>query len=80
MALRKHSMRRSQGLLGSFQLLTLHHGPVFTASRLVARLRLESHVQNPKGGELFVGKLKPEEILVEDWSDTDVQIVRLTCV
>jgi len=23
--------------------------------------------------------VKPEEILVEAWSDTDVQIVRLTC-
>jgi len=28
---------------------------------------------------MFVCMVKPEEILVEAWSDTDVQIVRLTC-
>lgn len=45
-----------------------------------AHTSFESHEQNPKGGELFMSRLKPGEILVEDRSDTDVQIVRLTWV
>ena len=31
---------------------------------------------DPKDGELCLGKLKPEETLVEDCSDSDVQIDR----
>ena len=34
----------------------------------------------PKDGELCLGKLKPEETLVEDCSDSDVQIDRQTWV
>ena len=35
---------------------------------------------DPKDGDLFVCMVKPEEILVEACSDTDVQIVRQTWV
>ena len=38
----------------------------------------EVHRFDPKEGELYLCRLKPEEILVEDRSDTDVQIVRQT--
>ena len=31
--------------------------------------------QDPKDGELYLNKVKPEETLVEACSDTDVQIV-----
>ena len=34
----------------------------------------------PKDGELCLGKLKPEETLVEDCSDSEVQIDRQTWV
>jgi hypothetical protein len=34
----------------------------------------------PKDGELFLGKTKPEETLVEVCSDSDVQIDRQTWV
>ena len=33
---------------------------------------------DPQDGELYLGRVKPEETLVEARSDTDVQIVRLT--
>ena len=36
--------------------------------------------KDPKDGELCVHRVKPEEILVEARSDTDVQIVRQMCV
>ena len=36
--------------------------------------------RDPKGGELCLGRAKPEETLVEARSDTDVQIVRRTWV
>ena len=35
---------------------------------------------DPKDGELCLGKFKPEETLVEDCSDSDVQIDRQTWV
>jgi len=38
----------------------------------------EVHRFDPKEDELYLCRLKPEEILVEDRSDTDVQIVRRT--
>jgi len=34
--------------------------------------------EDPKDGELCLGRMKPGEILVEVRSDTDVQIVRQT--
>ena len=33
---------------------------------------------DPKDGELYLSRVKPEETLVEARSDTDVQIVRQT--
>jgi len=36
--------------------------------------------EDPKDSELCVRSVKPGEILVEARSDTDVQIVRQTCV
>ena len=38
----------------------------------------EVHWYDPKEDELYLCRLKPEEIPVEDRSDTDVQIVRRT--
>ena len=35
---------------------------------------------NPKDGELYVSRVKPEETLVEARSDSDVQIDHQTCV
>ena len=49
--------------------------------RYVARLAGRSREMpdwDPKDGELCLGKLKPEETLVEDCSDSDVQIDRQT--
>ena len=49
--------------------------------RYVARLAGRSKEMpdwDPKDGELCLGKLKPEETLVEDCSDSDVQIDRQT--
>ncbi|KPO15117.1 hypothetical protein VM39_06030, partial [Escherichia coli] len=37
---------------------------------------LEHTCWDPKDGELCLGRLKSEETLMEDRSDTDVQIVR----
>ena len=34
---------------------------------------------DPKGGELFLGKLTSEETLTEDLCVTDVQFVHFTC-
>ena len=38
---------------------------------------VEREYWDPKGGELCLGKIKPEETLVEVCSNTDVQIVCL---
>jgi hypothetical protein len=35
---------------------------------------------DPKDGELYVSRMKPEETLVEVRNGSDVQIDRLTCV
>ena len=43
---------------------------------LVARSELEHACCDPKDSELCLHRVKPEEILVEARSDTDVQIVR----
>ena len=40
------------------------------------RFELEHTCWDPKDGELCLHRVKPEEILVEARSDTDVQIVR----
>ena len=40
----------------------------------------EHTCRDPKDGELCLGRMKPEETLVEVRSDTDVQIVRLSWV
>ncbi len=34
---------------------------------------------DPKGGELFLGKLKSEETLIKGLCVTDVQFVHFTC-
>ena len=44
------------------------------------RFEYEHICWDPKDGDLCVGRVKPGETLVEARSDTDVQIVRLTCV
>ena len=49
-------------------------------SDLLWSTQQESTRWDPKDGELCLCRLKPGEILVEDRSDTDVQIVRLTWV
>ena len=53
-----------------------------TIDRSIACERFESEhtCWDPKDGELCLSGAKPEETLVEDRSDTDVQIVRLTWV
>ena len=38
----------------------------------------EHNLLDPKGGDLYLSWVKPEETLVEARSDTDVQIVRRT--
>ena len=43
---------------------------------VVDRFEQEHTRWDPKDGELFSSRVKPEEILVEARSDTDVQIVR----
>ncbi|CAK8696415.1 unnamed protein product [Clavelina lepadiformis] len=50
-----------------------HHRPILSACRGVER---ERACRDPKDGELCLKRLKPEETLVEDRSDSDVQIDR----
>jgi len=50
------------------------------ALRSLMSVTAEQNVKDPKDGELCMGKAKPGETLVEAWRDTDVQIVRKTCV
>jgi len=40
----------------------------------------EHACQDPKVGELYLSRAKPEETLVDARSDTDVQIIHLTWV
>ena len=47
---------------------------------LVSEAELERTRWDPKDGELCLSRLKPEETLVEDRSDSDVQIDRQTWV
>jgi len=46
------------------------------------RARKQSNINpfDPKDGELCLSRVKPFERVVEARRDTDVQIVRLTCV
>jgi hypothetical protein len=44
------------------------------------RFEPERICQDPKDCELWVTRTKPEETLVEVRSDTDVQIVHLSCL
>ncbi len=44
------------------------------------RFERERACWDPKDCELWVTRMKPEETLVEVRSDTDVQIVRLSCL
>ena len=44
------------------------------------RFELEHACWDPKDGELCPNRVKPGETLVEARIDTDVQIVRQTCV
>ena len=44
------------------------------------RFELERICWDPKDCELWVTRTKPEETLVEVRSDTDVQIVHLSCL
>ncbi|PKA45999.1 hypothetical protein AXF42_Ash019760 [Apostasia shenzhenica] len=54
-----------------------HHRPT---PILCEGFEWEHVCRDPKDGELCLSGAKPEETLVEARSDTDVQIVRLTCV
>ena len=54
-----------------------HHWPV---SNLTAEAEQERARWDPKDGELCLSRSKPEETLVEDRSDSDVQIDRQTWV
>ncbi len=55
----------------------VHHGPILTVYSRVAEERTR---WDPKDGELFLSRTKPEETLVEVRSGSDVQIDRLTWV
>ena len=48
--------------------------------RIVGEAEQERARWDPKDGELCLSRSKPEETLVEDRSDSDVQIDRLTWV
>jgi hypothetical protein len=50
------------------------HGPILTAC---SGVEVERTRCDPKDGELFLSRMKPEETLVEVRSDSDVQIDRL---
>jgi len=58
--------------------LRMHHRP--TMIPLVERFEQEHIRCDPKDGELFPSRVKPEEILVEARSDSDAQIDRQTWV
>ena len=53
--------------------LGVHHRPILMSSD---GFEYERSCWDPKDGELCLHRVKPEEILVEARSDTDVQIVR----
>ena len=50
---------------------------VGTDLNLRREVEYEQVCWDPKDGELYLGRVKPGETLVEARSDTDVQIVRL---
>ena len=54
--------------------------PRIAGRSLAGGVESERSRWDPKDGELSVSRTKPEETPVEVRSDTDVQIVRLTCV
>ena len=54
-------------------LVTAHHGPVFTAC---SKAEVERTGCDPKDGELYLIRTKPEETLVEVRIGSDVQIDR----
>ena len=56
----------------------MHHRPAMIP--LVERSEQELKRWDPKDGELFPRRVKPEEILVEARSDSDAQIDRQTWV
>jgi hypothetical protein len=56
----------------------MHHRP--TMIPLVERFEQKHTRWDPKDGELFPRRVKPEEILVEARSDSDAQIDRQTWV
>ena len=71
----------------AFHLVSLGRISLCGVSALPARLILivgeaeqERTRWDPKDGELCLSRLKPEETLVEDRSDSDVQIDRQTWV
>ena len=47
---------------------------------IAERFEVEHIRKDPKDGELYLGRMKPGETLVEVRSGTDVQIVRPTWV
>ena len=51
----------------------MHHRPLW---RFFDRCEWEHTCWDPKDSELCLHRVRPEEILVEALSDTDVQIVR----
>jgi hypothetical protein len=59
------------------QVRYLQHRPIST---LAERLEQEHACWDPKDGELYLIRLKPEETLVEGRSDSDVQIDRQSWV
>jgi hypothetical protein len=66
--------RGGTGLLSGSPRTTSRPGFVFE------RFEPERICQDPKDCELWVTRTKPEETLVEVRSDTDVQIVHLSCL
>ena len=80
-------MRKSKGLPKPQGEMKVNVGviPVVSTGRstalsrgLVSAAEVERTCWYPKDGELCLSRLKPEETLVEDRSDSDVQIDRRT--
>lgn len=67
----------SAGLGGTPASGRAHHRPV---SNVTVEAAQERTRWDPKDGELCLSRSKPEETLVEDRSDSDVQIDRQTWV
>jgi len=51
---------------------------VIAEQAIPVKIVIEHSLLNPKDGDLYLGRVKPGEILVEAQCDTDVQIVHPT--